>query len=179
MKPEFCITCGHWHLCWITCYGAAKTRYEEETGKEFWTGRPIAQKSNRTKVYMLTKIIEATNRVNWGKFLIGRFSEEEWARRCQMDGSNPKRSLLSEIGWDHSNIWVLDLQTGEGACYRPGGLAKADLEKHKIWVCPLYESFLTWLYKQDITNLETLPDVIDLEAESSLYGYRRSGKSES
>jgi len=121
---------------------------------------------------MITKIIEATNGFNWGKFAVCRFTLDQWCKVSPISHA----PLLSGLGWDPRFIWVLDLQTGEGAFFRPGGLASADLNKHKIWVCPLYEPFLEWLYKQDLVELEFLPDVVELpNAESSFHGYRRPG----
>jgi hypothetical protein len=67
-----------------------------------------------------TKIIEGVQSLaepgNWGKFLVG-VPDEEWARqsRVNTEFSGP---LLSAIGWSWQHIWVLDLQTGEGA-FRP------------------------------------------------------------
>lgn len=94
----------------------------------------------------------------------------EW----MMDGN---RLLLQTLGWSNyaHYFWVLDLQTGEGAYFRHGGCAVADLNKHAIWVCPLYEPFLVWLYGQK-PDLATLPESVELpQAESALYGYRRKG----
>jgi hypothetical protein len=70
--------------------------------------------------------------------------------------------LLGTVGWTRTHLWVLDLETGEGACFKPGGLASADLQKHKIWVCPLFEPFLVWLYEQKLDDLQQPPDHIDL-----------------
>lgn len=116
-----------------------------------------------------------TNGLNWGKFLLGRL-DHEWQVRSAIDVGKP---LLSQLGWSQSTnfLWVLDLQTGEGAYFRVGGHAKVDLRKHKIWVCPMYEPFLTWLYKQDTSDLDRLPAMIELpDAEFDLYGYRRPGE---
>lgn len=130
---------------------------------------------------MLTKIIEATNveagGINYGKFLLGR-PDVEWARRSGVPGPEERlrpTPLLGLLGWAPQHLWVLDLQTGEGAFFLPGGLASADLDKHKIWVCPLFEPFLAWLYTQDLGDLGALPDVVALDAPSALYGYRRKG----
>jgi hypothetical protein len=121
---------------------------------------------------MITKIIEATNGPNnWGKFLIGRM-DAEWSRRSAVSGL----PLLREIGWGLEHVWVLDLQTGEGACFMPRGLASFDLNEHRVWVCPLFEPFLTWLYRQDLSDLALLPDSIDLpDAPFAFRGYRRLG----
>lgn len=125
---------------------------------------------------MRTKIIEATNGFNWGKFLLGEF-DHEWQVQSAVDEG---RALLSALGWTPSarHVWVLDLQTGEGAHFpvRERGHARSDLNKHRIWVCPLYEPFLAWLYAQAAVPLDELPTLVNLpEAESAMYGYRRQG----
>jgi hypothetical protein len=123
---------------------------------------------------MKTKIIEATNvehgGINHGKFLVARF-DNEWSYQSAID----QRPLLRGRGWSPEHVLVLDLQTGEGAIFQPGGYAKADLDKRKIWVCPMFESFLAWLYTRDLRDLDQLPALIQLDAESALYGYRREG----
>lgn len=125
---------------------------------------------------MITKIIEATNceagGLNWGKFLIGRF-DHEWDYQSHIDTG---RRLLPTMGWSSDILLVFDLQTGEGGLFRPGGLASSDLFKHQIWVCPMYEPFLTWLYQQDLTDLQALPAVVQIaDPTSALAGYRRGG----
>jgi len=128
-----------------------------------------------------TYIFEATQRrgvgPNHGKFMVATFEEHEWAQRCILDGDQGlDRSLVARCGWSRQHVWVMDLQTGEGACFRHGGFAKADLDRHKIHVCVLYEAFLAWLYQQSLDTLSeqsalvTLPDV-----EPAMYGYRRPG----
>ena len=68
---------------------------------------------------MKTKFIEATNvdagGMNWGKFMVARFTESEWQRRSEVGG----QSMLAERGWAKDNLLVLDLQTGEGAVQVP------------------------------------------------------------
>lgn len=127
---------------------------------------------------METKIIEATNQLNWGKFMLCRF-DTEWRARSAVSGLNAP--LLREIGWSPNHLWVLDLQTGEGAFFLPqrNGSAKAELNgKHRIWVCPMFEPFLEWLYQQDLTDLQALPQLVELpHAEFALYGYRRAAES--
>lgn len=119
-----------------------------------------------------TKFIEVTNNnLNWGKFFLMRF-DNEWEYKSAFTGG----SLLREVGWDRNNIIVMDLQTGEGARFLPGGLAAADLNKHQIWVCPMFEPFLKWLYLQDLADLSKLPDHLNLpDAEFAMVGYRRKG----
>jgi len=127
---------------------------------------------------MLTKIIEATNEEqNWGKFCLGRFSKDEWEVLSQVD----HRSVLGGRGWSRGCLLVLDLQTGEGCVFEPHGLASADLNKHRIWVCPLFEPFLNWLYKQKtetLNDFESLPAMVNFtleEAQFEFRGHRRPG----
>jgi hypothetical protein len=120
---------------------------------------------------------------NHGKFMVGVL-DEEWA---WLSGVDEGRPLMQACGWwgaATDRIWVFDLQTGEGCFLHPGGSAHADLAKHRVWVCPLFEPWLTWLYEQlrgcaaeDIpARLGELPRVVDLPgAEFALAGYRRPG----
>jgi hypothetical protein len=130
-----------------------------------------------------TRIVEATNRcegdptgVNYGKFLVGSFDEAEWSHRRQMGGT-PGWPLLFALGHSPGDVLVLDLQTCEGAVFTPGGLPAADLEKHKVWVCPLFEPFLCWLYGylRECGSIDALPGVVELP---DAHGYRRPGGSE-
>lgn len=122
---------------------------------------------------MKTKIIEVTNGPwNWGKMLVGRF-DSEWNRESKV---TPGSRLLEAVGWSPNHLLVLDLQTGEGAVFRPGGSAEADLTKHAVWVCPMFEPFLGWLYEQDLSDLDKLPDMVNLkDAPFAMHGYRRPG----
>lgn len=130
---------------------------------------------------MLARLIEATQDVtdgpNHGKFVVARFASEEWSRRCLLDAAQGlPRSLVARCGWSPRHVWVLDLQTGEGAFFMPGGCASADLDRHAVHVCPLFEPFLAWLYRQDLSDLEALPELVELPgAPAALYGYRRPG----
>ena len=128
---------------------------------------------------MISKFVEVTNGFNWGKFLVCRFSPEEWAVRSKVDG---EFGLLAGRGWTPIHLWVLDLQTGEGAYFRPGGMAVADLEKHQIWVCPMFERFLVRLYAEKgwCADITSIPDLVELTDEetmkaSAMYGHRRPG----
>ena len=131
---------------------------------------------------MQTKFIEAMHpdgKGNWGKFLCGRFTPEEWQRKSVV--APAFGSLLNQVGWTPKHLFVMDLQTGEGAFFMPGGLASYDLNKHKVWVCPMFEPFLTWLYDQDLSDLDALPDKVEFdftEAEFAMHGYRRPGPEE-
>lgn len=122
---------------------------------------------------MKIKFIEVTNgNLNWGKFLVGRF-DSEWEYASAIE---PGIRLVAGVGWTTEHLLVLDLQTGEGAIFKHGGKAQYDLDKHQIWVCPMYEPFLTWLYEQDVTDLDRLPALVDLkDAPFAMYGYRRPG----
>ena len=130
---------------------------------------------------MISRFVEVTNRddggINWGKFAVMRFEPAEWERKSQVGGG----ALIGGRGWTRDHGLVLDLQTGEGAIFLPGGSARADLNKHKIWVCPLFEPFLKWLYKQDLSSLDALPNLVsctEKDAPSSMVGYRHPGPEE-
>lgn len=138
---------------------------------------------------MQTKIIEAEQPGddlfrNWGKFVVMRFDDTEWERQSlvspleetpMMRALGMGTSLLSQRGWGRDHIIVFDIETCEGAGFAPRGSAHHDLIKHCVWVCPLFEPFLKWLYEQDLTDLDALPDIVQVEAEFDLAGYRRPG----
>jgi hypothetical protein len=129
---------------------------------------------------MRTHIIEASepSQFNWGKFMVGRFDQSEWSVRSQVDqvGQWP---LLQKRGWSPDHLLVLDLETGEGAIFRPGphALASADLDKHRVWVCPMFEPFLQWLYGQDLSDITKLPAHVELPkgTPTAMHGHRRKG----
>lgn len=123
-----------------------------------------------------SKIVEVTNDLpggglNYGKFMLLRWTAEEWAYRSRLPGYDSP--LMRSIGHDRGHLWVLDLQTCEGAMFRPGGHAHNDLQKHRIWVCPLYEPFLAWLYKQP--DPWAIPECVRLAVPGDFAGYRRPG----
>ena len=121
---------------------------------------------------MHTKIVEVLSPGNWGKFLLGRFAGE-WVKHSEVEKGIP---LLAQLGWTPHHLLVLDLATGEGAIFRLGGIAAADLNKHRIWVCPLFEPFLQWLYEQDAGDLDELPSLVRLDGPPlAMAGYRRPG----
>lgn len=111
---------------------------------------------------------------NHGKFLVQVPDDVDWSVACAMD---PQRPLFAGRGWQRDkHVLVFDLETGEGARFLHGGYAKADLTKTRIWVCPLFEPFLAWLYQQDLTTLADLPQLVVLpNAPAALAGYRRDG----
>jgi hypothetical protein len=126
---------------------------------------------------MQAKIVEATNGFNWGKFMVAKLSDRELATESAVD---PGSNLFRSIGYNFQNIWVFDLQTREGAAFYPKGHARADLHKHKVWVCPMFEPFLEWLYTQDCSNISLLPALVELDPEATkhhtaMWGYRRPG----
>jgi hypothetical protein len=111
---------------------------------------------------MKTHIIEVTNasEFKWGKFMLMQF-DSEWEYRSKLPeaGSYP---LLRAIGVG-----------------RDGAMPSADLQKHRIWVCPMYEPFLEWLYQQDLSDVAKLPHLVTLGPEAdrhcAMQGYRREG----
>lgn len=127
---------------------------------------------------MKTFVFEATQSPdysgNWGKFLVGiPDTEWRWKSKVCPDSQLP---LLRQLGWNNEFIWVMDLQTGEGCTVRHGGNARADLNRHRVWVCPLFEHWLAWVYKQDLAKIGEWPRLVYLpDAPFDLYGYRRAG----
>jgi hypothetical protein len=127
---------------------------------------------------MKLRIIEAHgNGLNWGKFAVGQMTDEEWDTRSAIEPDG--RQLMASIGyWSRDWLWVLDLQTGEGIFVQPRGRAQYALDKHKVWVCPLYEPFLDWLIENYTDDVDALPREVELpNAPAAMYGYRRAGSS--
>jgi hypothetical protein len=117
---------------------------------------------------MDVRFLEVTNGPqNWGKFMVAKFTE--WDVPSALDG----RPLLAGRGWTPNHLLVVDLQTGEGAIFHPGGLATADLNKHAVWVCPMFPFALQEIYERGVDDL---PAIIDLpDAPFEWAGYRRRG----
>mgnify|MGYP001579129260 CR=1 FL=1 len=73
---------------------------------------------------MKTRIIEATDGVLYGKFLLGRF-DTEWQRRPQIHRTDPRvlpsrMPLLRQEGWGPDHLLVLDLSShGLGSVFLP------------------------------------------------------------
>jgi hypothetical protein len=144
---------------------------------------------------MRTRFVEvsqdATRGFNWGKFLVGVFEPEEWLRSSELERQLNRMggSLLATRGWTPGHVLVLDLETGEGAMFAPGGSPSADLDKHRVWVCPMFEPFLGWLYghilewslatkmpRDTYGWFDVLPALVELpDAEPAMQGYRRRG----
>lgn len=129
---------------------------------------------------MILKFVETGGQGNWGKFAVGMFDNTEWREEAKYPGCEEVGSLLRWGCFVYPDLyWVLDLQTKEGAMFHVGyGLAVADLRKHQIWVCPMYETFLVWLYKFAAANPKTwwdiLPRTVDLpHTPFEFAGYRR------
>ncbi len=116
---------------------------------------------------------------NWGKFAIGRYTNAELREPTRFPGCDG-RHVVSLRGWGSEHIWVFDLATGEAARFHPVGYAIADLSEHRVWVCPLFEPFLTWLYRFIREHpypqwWDDLPRTVELsEADFAFGGHRRS-----
>jgi len=129
---------------------------------------------------MRTHIIEATNgELNWGKFMVGVMDTQDWRRMPMTPGCDQGMPLLQARRWDVTDIWVMDLETREGAVFRlANGDPSGALNKHQIWVCPLFEPFVNWLFTQPHEQILmlALPDWVDLpDAVFAFKGHRRPG----
>jgi len=127
------------------------------------------------------KFVEAgqseTRSFNWGKFAVGRPTNQEWAEPIRFPGCGSFASLLESQGWTQQHIFVFDLSTGEGAMFYPYGLVSANINQHRIWACPLFEPFLEWLYafirrNTDIWWNELPRTVVLPDAPAQIYGIR-------
>jgi hypothetical protein len=121
---------------------------------------------------------------NWGKFMIARYEPHELTEPTRYPGCEGRQGIVNQRGWAGDHFWVLDLVTGEGVRFHVGAVPEIDahnaLEEHPVWVCPLFEPMLVWLFKfvggRPETWWDELPRTIDLpDAPFQLYGYRRSG----
>ena len=130
---------------------------------------------------MKTKIIEASDRdkFNWGKFLIGRF-DDEW-HRLSLVTDKLRTCLIRSQGWGPDDILVMDLSVGHAAMFTPSRSAspQVDVENTGIYFCPLFLGFMEWLYQQDLADLDTLPDYVEMEPVHLIRGpapgeYKRS-----
>ena len=126
---------------------------------------------------MNTRIVEATNGANWGKFLIGWFDLVEWARHSAIvpgDHDLSQHSLLSLGGWSPEHFLLVDLDTGEGRLFRHRGLADQDVANKHVSVGPMFEPFLQWIYNQPLEDVRSLnlPKLVTLPGARSSSGDR-------
>lgn len=138
---------------------------------------------------MRSKIVEAVggNNFNWGKFMVLQWEPEDWDHTSivQHEYDGRVRRLLPSIGHNRRDIMVMDLETCEGAIFSPGGVARSDLRKRRVWVCVLFEPFLDWLYEFYNThyraegrpfNVLDLPDKVEFpDNPPAFQGHRREG----
>lgn len=129
-----------------------------------------------------TKFVEVSDQMNWCKAMVRRFGEADRAVRSRVREGVPlleavdanRRLKTGEVG---RKLLVVDLQTEEGAIFVPSpeGDPKADLERHAIWVCPLFLAFLRWLYAHP--DFEAIPALIELPNGDGVHfqGWRRPG----
>lgn len=121
---------------------------------------------------MDVKFVEATNGPqNWGKFAVLKFDDDEWKELSAVD----QRPLLAGRGWGRDHVMVVDLQTGEGAFFFPGGIHWSDMDKHQIWVCPMYEHALRTICDGEHDPMKTPPLLDFPDAPFEYAGYRRGG----
>jgi hypothetical protein len=137
---------------------------------------------------VIVQFIETSNDFNHGKFMLARLDAAELRARSALPGY--EESSLWHLGglraFNKHTTLVFDLQTGEGATFTLArhGSPSADLTKHKIWVCPMFEPFLHWLYAQGLDHgagdIAALPRFVELSMAdgAAFQGYRRPGPDE-
>ena len=132
---------------------------------------------------MDSRLIEAENGGNWGKFMVGQWTHADLEQRSLVAVGEPL------LGRTEGNLrkgqidprrarLVFDLQTKKGGLFEPdpAGDSNADLEASGLWVCPLFAPFLAWLYERGQAPVASLPSIFNLPpAQSKLQGYKRPG----
>ncbi len=120
---------------------------------------------------------------NWGKFAVGRWTVQELGEKTQFPGCEGQR-IASLHGWGGDHVWLFDLQTGESARFYINNPVPVDvrsqLKNHQIWVCPMFEPFMVWLWSHIRLNpswWDTLPRTVELPADTpfEVAGFRRPG----
>lgn len=132
---------------------------------------------------MKQKFIEACQTPqgpNWGKFAVFQWEPTDWAYESAVDVG---ASLLRSRGRNPDSLLVVDLETNEGAWFRPGGSVEYDIRKKRIWVCVMFGSLLQWLYNQAteakkagrVFDIDDLPPVVYIPDTIDAASYRRPG----
>ena len=120
---------------------------------------------------MKTRIIEATSdQIFWSTFLVGVFDMERRYKSC-VDGSMVLRS------YSPRDIFILDIQTREGAVFAPHGLADVDIERTAIYTGPLFKAFLHWIRAQfrEGLSLNDLPKHVEVPLTEAQEAQRQEG----
>lgn len=145
---------------------------------------------------MIVQFIEATQKIdqfNHGKFMVARFIGDEITAKSALPDYT-EHSLWNLGGLRKLRpgmTLVLDLQTGEGAGFslEPHGAGQTaarsalyELEKHELWVCPMFPPFLGWLFAQGMGGIKgdirTLPRYVELDTLDGALYRPRSGRHE-
>lgn len=111
---------------------------------------------------MRTKIIEVeeVNKTLWGKFMIGVF-DDEWGRSTMVEDYG-HQNLLQRLGWVREHILIVDLSVGHGAIFHIKSYPVGQVAEKGIYFCPMMTAFVLWLSAQDLSDLDALPDVVEL-----------------
>lgn len=132
---------------------------------------------------MKVKFIECEDKLNWGKFQLLQWEPSDMQRQSKVREGTP---LLMAVEGQRvagndplKAVFVRDLQTEEGATLHPAKEVdpKPQLDRHRVWVCPLFLPFARWLFANWEGDVATLPDIVELSGEVlHLQGYRRPGE---
>jgi hypothetical protein len=133
---------------------------------------------------MNTRLVEVTDGAFYGKFLVAQFDEAEWRHEAEVFKESIHRpvpyALLDVCGWSRDHLLVLDLETGNGTIFRPGGHLAHDMEKRQMgYVCPLYRPFLGWLYEHAARTggiaLDDIPAILHMGPFMTLHARESPG----
>lgn len=140
---------------------------------------------------MITRFVEVTDGIAYGKFLVCRMDSQELATRTAMPEAPEDQRLLTYAGrrrFNNHTTLVIDLQRGTAFAW-PLENGRIGME-HYIrkhfhdddgdplivgLVCPLYLPFVLWLHEQrkwvegagDITEIPRYLDLVEAYAAAS------------
>ncbi len=100
-------------------------------------------------------VIEATNGVEWGSFVVCSTQDADFA--CAT------LPLFQRAGWSTRSVWALDLRSGIGFMVWSDGLPTDVYPSVKD--SPLFRAFLSWLLTENLSSLDALPRYVDLSPD--------------
>ena len=118
---------------------------------------------------MKSRIIEVEDfpPVFWGSFLVITF-DEEWERKVMVSDPETQRfSLLAAHGWTREHLLVVDLGIGRGAMFHTRVDPRSQIAAIDFHFSPFFLCFLDWLWAQDLSDLDALPEHIVLDGPLS------------
>jgi hypothetical protein len=131
-----------------------------------------------------SKFLEVTNKANWAKLQLLQWEPSDLARPSLVQKGKVLLNAVQVRRGDAADpltaVFVRDLQTQEGCEFYPSPEAdcKTQLDMHRVWVCPLFYPFVSWLFANYQGDVTSLPDLVELadSKKQEYQGYRRPGE---